>query len=439
MKNFQASSALKPLLPALVVFAFLTLGPQASSQEQVLFSFGAVDGTAAPNGGVANDPKGNLYFASNGNCTGTCSVIFELSPPTTPNGQWLAQSAGDLGFLNAGVVWQPGGNIYGTASGGSSAFGYVFQIVAPEGFGCCWSINTIYNFKGGTDASAPTSTLILDSEGNLYGASYNGQVFEVKPPAKRGGAWTESVLYNVGNSPTGVILDQHGNLFGTALLGGSNGNGFVFELSPPTSGSAWTEQIIYNFAASTAKSIRRPLAQHGSALPPKGLDLGLENGIAMDANGNIFGTQTYGGTTGVGYVYELTPPSSGGAWSFSNLYSFTGAATGSTDGAYPGAGVTIGRDGSLYGTTYLGGNAAGTIDGSLGTIFQLTPPSTAGGNWTETLLRRFTAGFDGADPAASLLLGPKGVLYGVTNFGGDNQLGGNNYMPGTGTVFQIHP
>jgi hypothetical protein len=436
MKKLQILAALKPLLPAFVVIVAIGLIPLASSQEQIIFSFGAPGYSAPPNGGVAIDPKGNLYVAGNWYCTGGggyCPQFLEFSPPVSPNTQWVVQGlATASGYVNAGLTFA-NGKPYGTATGGTQGYGYVFQSSGGN-------VSTIYNFQGGSDATVPASTLISDSAGNLYGASYSGQIFELKPPTKIGGAWTESVLYNVGYSPTGVILDAHGNLFGMTLLGGTSGNGFIFELSPPTSGSAWTEQILYNFPAYPAKAIRRPATPQGSDLPPKGLELGTENTLAMGSNGNLFGTQTYGGTSGLGYVFELTPPAtSGGIWSFSNLYSFIGAATGSTDGAYPGAGVTIGSDGSLYGTTYLGGNAAGTIDGSLGTIFKLTPPSIAGGNWTETILRRFTAGFDGANPAASLLFGPKGVLYGVTNFGGGSQLGGNNYMPGTGTVFMIRP
>jgi hypothetical protein len=56
-----------------------------------------------------------------------------------------------------------------------------------------------------------------------------------------------------------------------------------------------------------------------------------------------------------------------------------------------------------------------------------------------TVLHHLTAGFDGANPEASFVLGTKGVLYGVTNSRGGNQLGGSNYMPGTGTVFSIRP
>ena len=266
MKKLQILAAVNPLLTTLALLVVITLAPPASSQEQVIFSFGASTYFAPANGGVALDPKGNLYFPTNGYCSGGgyCGALWELSPPKSPNAPWYSSSLdGISGYINAGLTYAKG-SLYGTATGGTLGYGYVFQF----GHG---NLSIIYNFQGGSDASTPASSLVSDIAGNLYGASYSGQIFELKPPSTRGGAWTESVLYNVGNNPTGVILDQYGNLFGTALLGGTYGNGFVFELSPPTSGNAWTEQIIFNFPASTARAIRRPAVGKSSKLPPKGL------------------------------------------------------------------------------------------------------------------------------------------------------------------------
>ena len=441
MKRLQTLAALKALLPTLVVIAALSAVPLVLSQEQVLFSFGVASLTATPFGGVASDPKGNLYFTANSNCStgGHCATIFEVSPPAKSGGQWLSQTLVTVpGFTNAGLVRDKGGNLYGTASGGTAGLGYVFQLVPPNIAGGSWSYNVIYNFQSGY--FAPVITLALDEAGNLYGG-YFGYVFQLKRPATKTGTWTESAIFVAPGDPTAVIVDKLGNVFGATSTGGTFSNGIVFELIPPsTIGGSWTEQTLYNFPSYPAKALRQVRSPQTAGPPPKGLSLASENVLAIDAHGNLFGTQPFGGTAGVGYVYELTPPStSGGSWSFSNVYSFTGSATGSADGAYPAAAVVVTSNGALFGTTYLGGNAAGTLDGSLGTLFKLTPPSVAGGDWTETILRRFTAGYDGANPAASLILGRAGVLYGATNFGGNNQTWGSNYMPGSGTVFQIVP
>ena len=86
-----------------------------------------------------------------------------------------------------------------------------------------------------------------------------------------------------------------------------------------------------------------------------------EAGVTMDAAGNLYGTTFHGGTNGVGLVYKLTHKRSG--WVLSPLYSFQGG----QDGYFPAAGVTIGRDGNLYGTTEVGGTAGD------GTVYAVKP------------------------------------------------------------------
>jgi hypothetical protein len=429
------------LLPALVLIAALAVAPLASSQEKVLFPFGAASTFTTPFGTVTSDQKGNLYFIANGNCnsTGYCATVWELLPPSQPNGQWGGNNLvnGVLGYAETGLVRDSEGNLYGTTSGGAKGYGYVFQAIPPSENNGDWSYKDIYDFQ--TGSYAPFITLALDAAQNLYGG-YFGNVFQLKRPATRTGSWTESVIYAAPGDPTAVILGKAGNVFGATATGGTSGSGIVFELTPPaTSGGSWTEQTLYNFPSSPTNAIHPARSRQNAGLSPKGLDLGSENILSLDAKGNLYGTQPYGGTGGVGYVFELAPPAtSGGTWTYSTLYNFTGSAAGSTDGAYPGAAV-LPANGNLYGTTYLGGNSAGTLDGSLGTIFELTPPSTSGGTWTETILRRFTAGFDGANPGANFILGKGNVLYSITNFGGNDQVFSGSYMPGSGTVFSIVP
>jgi uncharacterized repeat protein (TIGR03803 family) len=87
------------------------------------------------------------------------------------------------------------------------------------------------------------------------------------------------------------------------------------------------------------------------------------------------------------------------------------------------AGVVVGENGALYGTTIYGPVA--------GTVFRLTPPSSVGGPWTETILHSFTdEDGDGAGPAAPLVFGRDGALFGTTEGGGTS---------GFGTVFQVSP
>jgi uncharacterized repeat protein (TIGR03803 family) len=101
------------------------------------------------------------------------------------------------------------------------------------------------------------------------------------------------------------------------------------------------------------------------------------------------------------------------------LYSFLG----DLDGAQPVAGL-IDKAGNLFGTTGFGGSA------NSGTVFELSPPSTAGGAWTETVLYSFQGGTDGSLPFSGLIADPAGNLYGTT-------LAGGSVCAICGTVFKL--
>ena len=150
--------------------------------------------------------------------------------------------------------------------------------------------------------------------------------------------------------------------------------------------------------------------------------------LALGAGGVLYGTTNFGGTSNLGTVFSLTPPSSpGGPWTESVLYSFAG---GSGDGEKPTYGVlAIGTGGVLYGTTTYGGSL------NAGTVFSLTPPASPGGPWTDSVLHSFVGGTDGDRPYAGVVLGAGGVLYGTTSAGGDSSY----YGYGAGTVFSLTP
>jgi uncharacterized repeat protein (TIGR03803 family) len=126
----------------------------------------------------------------------------------------------------------------------------------------------LYAFQGGTDGSSPSSGLIFDSSGNLYGTTQAGggtacagsgcgTVFELTPDGT--GGWAETLLYSFqggsdGQGPSsGLIFDQAGNLYGTTLYGGTNSGGTVFELTPNGSGG-WTEPYFTAFLEVPARS-----------------------------------------------------------------------------------------------------------------------------------------------------------------------------------------
>ena len=142
--------------------------------------------------------------------------------------------------------------------------------------------------------------------------------------------------------------------------------------------------------------------------------------LTMDAAGNFYGTTQLGGSAGYGVVFKLSHQGAG--WILSTLYTFQGG----EDGAYPLGGVTLGPDGSLYGTTNAGG--VGCNPEGCGTVFKLRPSAAvcraASCPWTETVLYRFTGGSDGAYPSLeNLIFDQAGNLYGTTAQGGINRQG----------------
>jgi hypothetical protein len=213
-------------------------------------------------------------------------------------------------------------------------------------------------------------------------------VFKLTPPAVAGGDWTESVRYAFqggydGATPGDVVFGPNGTLYGTTAGGGLPafscrrvGCGTVFQLTPPTKrDSSWTKTILYTFPG-TATDGRSPNYE-----------------IVFDSHGALYGTTAGGGTSNYyGTVFQLAPAAkANGAWTETVLHNFTGG----SDGGYPGRGLAIGTDGSVYGAAFYSG-----VANDSGTVFQLTPPAVAGGPWTYTVLHTFAGGSDGATPAS---------------------------------------
>lgn len=342
-------------------------------------------------------------------------------PPATQGGAWTLNLL--YSFTGGADGGQPKGNlllnadhtkIYGTAALGGLGFGVVFALT----HGKSWTETVLHSFvQGSNDGTYPSSGVISDSKGRLYGttpqggAFQYGAVFRLTPQS--GGLWKESILYNfravLGTANAlipyaGLTLDSSGGLYGTSSFGGSAGLGTVFKLAPPSVvGRGWTPSVLYSFTG---------VGDGGSP----------QAGLIFDSSGALYGATPSGGVgqCGCGVVFQLTPPSGGsGAWTQSTLYTFQGG----NDGVSPLANLIFDRAGALYGTTSGGG------DSNNGTVFKLSPPSTQGGAWTESILHTFEGGSDGAYPVTPLV--PLG-----TSFYGTSFLGG---APTNGTVFQIMP
>jgi len=143
--------------------------------------------------------------------------------------------------------------------------------------------------------------------------------------------------------------------------------------------------------------------------------------LALDGAGNLYGTTLNGGNAGNGVVFRLGPPSSGSVWTEQVLHSFDA----STDGNFPRTGVILDASGNLYGTTENGGTFG------WGTVFEVSPPAAGSSNWTEAVLHNFDFGTDGGGPGLSTLVQDStGNLYGTTEVGG---------TPKGGIAFELSP
>jgi hypothetical protein len=164
-----------------------------------------------------------------------------------------------------------------------------------------------------------------------------------------------------------------------------------------------------------------------------GKDGGLSAGnLFFGPDGSLFGTTVVGGAhlkyNGKGVVFQLKP--SGSHWSEKVLHRFGRG----IDGTNPHGGVVADPQGNLYGTTTLGG--PGNCLGGCGNVYELSPPAQPGGIWTETILHSFAGGSDGSWPAAGLAIDRAGRLYGTTEFGGFSSTFCGS---GCGTVFELSP
>lgn len=309
-----------------------------------LYSFGGGTDGAYPVAGVIFGGNGTLYGTTSEQALGL-GTVFNLRPSASACRAALCPweqtvlyhfQGGTGDGYNPGygdLIFDAAGNLYGTTTnGGANHAGIVFELT-PSGGG--WTENVLYNFGAGTTGIYPYTGVIFDKAGNLYGTTYEGgltsygTVYQLTPS---GSNWTESTLHNFQEATDGalpfggVIFDQAGNLYGTTVTEGPDGAGTVFKLTP--SNGTWTLTVLHSFAGS---------------------DYGPWGGLTMDAAGNLYGMTYADGAHNFGSVFKLAP--SGGGWTYTDLYDFTGG----NDGGYPIGNVALDANGNLYGTASVGG------------------------------------------------------------------------------------
>ena len=288
------------------------------------------------------------------------------------------------------------------------------------------TLQTLYTFcqSDCSDGSAPVTTLLMDSQGRLYGTTPNsgdgasGTAFRLTPA---NGGWTFKRIHSFCHRPNCVdgaiplgklIMDTAGNLYGTTLGGGRSVFGTVFEFSQDET-DGWRVKILHSFAHDGVDGIS----------PPAGLTYaGQQTGAPYDGVSPLYSTTTKGGgPTDSGAVFSLTPVAGTSKWREKILYSFC-AMMDCADGQYPQAGLTLDDAGNLYGTTqYGGGHDIDTFHHGGGTLYMITHPNH---KWIETVLHAFCAQAscaDGEYPTAPLSFDGSGNLFGTTQ-GSDGTL-----------------
>jgi len=407
-----------------ILCSLIICSATASAQTfSVLHAFTGQRDGGNPSASLTFDAAGNLYgttyggggVVGNGCQPSGCGVIFKM---THHSGGWVltplyaffgqTDGAGPI----APVIFGPNGLLYGSASNGGRG-----DCIIGNFFGCGVVFTVHYQFLSYTDGFMPVNNIAFDPAGHIYGTTYYGgtgnclgfgcgTVFQL---TQTGPPWTKTTLYNFtgesdGAFPTsGVVIDRFGVVYGTALGNGVENYGTIYELTP--SGSGYTQSILYTF-------------HNGSD------GGGPYGGLVMDADGNLYGTTSTGGSGGGGTVFELSP--SGGGWTFSVISSLAGPINGGSQGS-----LTFDSAGNLYGTTY--------VDGAhdCGSVFKLTH---SGGQWTYGDLYDFTCGNDGGLPEAGVTLDASGNIYGTAEAYGPNDtcdFGGPT--GGCGVVWEITP
>ena len=411
MGSNRLSNFTTAILGTFAVIVLLAVAVSAASTTQVIYSFAGGNDGEYTDTELVMDNAGNMYGTSvQGGLYGG-GTIFQVTPAGVHTVLYNFTGGADGGEPYKGVTLDAHGNLYGTAvtGGGGSCeggCGVVFEL-ANSGGGV-WTFSVVHTFTGGRDGSGVGAPVVFDKRGNLYGMAPTGgalgfgTIYLLKPGAS---GWTLKVIHTftggadgLGGSAGRMIFDARGHVFGVSTVGGLNGDGLVFELTP-TSVGEWQLTSLYDFKDSP-----------DGALP--------YGGLVLDKAGNLYGTTYYAGKNDLGTVYELARRN--GTWTERVLHSFKGG----SDGDSPISTLVADAAGNLYGTT----SNSGSVGCGCGTIFKMTRNSL--GVWTESVVYRFKGQPDGGFAYNGLVSDSKGNFYGATVHGGTTN---------DGTIYKVTP
>lgn len=364
-----------------------------NSNMGVLFQFDPVslsfvkelDFNGASNG---RNPEGSLVQISGGMIYGLSAqgglhdkgVLFQFDPQTLQYTKELDFSGTGNGETPVGsLILGSDGKLYGTTyAGGSNGTGVLFQY-DPAGS----SFAKKYDFTGGTNGFSPMSSLVQAADGMLYGMTYqdgvNGQgvIFQYDPALASYSKVFDFDGASGGSQPQGALmLAADARLYGMTYGGGANGVGVLFQLDPAS--LLFTKKL--DFAEATNGSFPFGALMHG-------------------ADGMCYGLTSGGGANNMGVLFQFDPAAS----VYTKRMDFAGTANGSN----PHGSLMQTTDGKIYGMTYTGGA------NGMGLIFQFDPLTNICSD-----LFDFDGTANGSYPFGSLMQASDGKLYGMTYMGG---------------------
>ena len=371
----------------------------------VLFEYDLANGNLSKKidfAGVSNgaNPQGSL-LAYNGKLYGMTryggatqfGVLFEYDPSSGLLTKTMNFPAASNGFAFNGT--EPLGSLieyddklYGmTSSGGSNYGGVLFEYDPATGTN--GNLIKKMDFTGAGNGYKPWGSLV-EHNGKLYGMTSDTDSFDLTSENDSGvlfeynladGAFSKKIGFTVSNgaAPRSSLIKYNNKLYGVTLKGGSNNRGVLFDYNPAN--GDFNKKVDF---ASTADGA----FPYGS--------------LTLAANGKLYGMTSKGGVDNMGVLFEYNPADG----AFSKKIDFTGIANGSV----PYGSLTLATNGKLYGMT-----RGGTYDH--GVLFEYNP-----GDGFLTKKIEFQDALSGSSPSGNLTE-YNGKLYGMTTYGGSNNLG----------------
>ena len=393
---------------------------------QTLSSLMYFNGSSAA-GGVALGTDGALYGVASESTFGRGAIAGLIYRASTDSSQPIATiyQYGQLGVFAGGgprgtLARDAAGNFYGVTAyntidatfGIPSGSGTVFTLT-PSGaytrlhlFADPISLLPTTNIDG----AQPTASLLLASDGFLYGsttsggANGNGTIFKI---ATDGSGFAvlhtfsaTTALNSDGHavnsdgipSQTRLLQANNGDLYGTTTSGGENGTGAIFRLHRDGSGFA----VIWTFDVSPITDITTvTLKTNATGAYPA-------SGLLQASDGRLYGTTTQQGAIGYGNVYRIADDGS----EFTVLHSFD-----LTNGGNPSGELIVAHDGTIVGTTTAGATQSDGVTAGSGTLYSMSLDGT-------TFNTLYVFGVDGANPTTGVIQSSDGSFFGTTASGG---------------------